>query len=163
MVRDEATGYIIGWKKKFRDDLLQKSYKAYANLYGESRDSVKVAFDVLEELGVIKRYFRDIVHSDGTESNNVMYIELNPNKIREITFGKDKKAEKEKEPKAAKKESESAKAYKRAAKNVASTASGTIGRELGNSLGANFGKFGKKLGGNVGASIGRNLMGIMFK
>lgn len=88
-VRDEATGYIIGWKKKFRDDLLQKSYKAYANLYGESRDSVKVAFDVLEELGVIKRYFRDIVHSDGTESNNVMYIELNPNKIREITFGRD--------------------------------------------------------------------------
>lgn len=86
-VRDEVTGHTTGWKKKFRDDLLQKSYKAYSNLYGESRDSVKAAFDVLEDLGVIKRYFRDIVHSDGTESNNVMYIELFPEKVKAITFG----------------------------------------------------------------------------
>ena len=76
--------------------------------------------------------------------------------------GKASKAEKE-SAKPAKKESDTAKAYKRAAKSVASTATGTIGREIGNSIGSSFGKFGKKLGGNVGASIGRNLMGIMFK
>ena len=76
--------------------------------------------------------------------------------------GKASKAEKE-SSKPAKKESDTAKAYKRAAKSVASTATGTIGREIGNSIGSSFGKFGKKLGGNVGASIGRNLMGIMFK
>jgi len=86
-IRDEATGLTTGWKKKFRDDLLQKSYKAYSNLYGESKDSVKAAFDVLEDLGIIKRYFRDIVHSDGTESNNVMYIELFTDRVRDITFG----------------------------------------------------------------------------
>ncbi len=77
--------------------------------------------------------------------------------------GKESKPAKETAAKPSKKESDTAKAYKRAAKSVASTASGTIGRELGNTIGSSFGKFGKKLGGNVGASIGRNLMGIMFK
>lgn len=28
-VRDEASGHVIGWKKRFRDDLLQRNYEKY--------------------------------------------------------------------------------------------------------------------------------------
>ena len=84
-VRDENTGFVIAKKKKFKGDLLQKTYKAYADMYGESRDCVKKAFDQLENMGLIKRYFRDIVHPDGTESNNVMFIELFPAELCKIS------------------------------------------------------------------------------
>ena len=84
-VRDENTGFVIAKKKKFKGDLLQKTYKAYADMYGESRDCVKKAFDQLEKMGLIKRYFRDIVHADGTESNNVMFIELFPTELCKIS------------------------------------------------------------------------------
>ncbi len=88
-IRDENTGYIIGWKKKFIGNVLQKSYKFYSNMFGESKDSVKAAFDVLVNVGVIERSFDDVEHPDGTISNNVMYIKLIPSKLREITFGTD--------------------------------------------------------------------------
>ena len=83
--RDEITGQLIGWRKKFNGDLLQKSYKAYVKLFGESRNSVKAAFDLLEEMDIIKRVFRDIEHNDGTENNNVMFVALNTDKIREMS------------------------------------------------------------------------------
>ncbi len=84
-IRDENTGFVIAKKTKFKGDLLQKTYKAYADMYGESRDCVKKAFDQLENMGLIKRYFRDIVHPDGTESNNVMFIELFPMELCKIS------------------------------------------------------------------------------
>ena len=88
-LRDENTGYIIGWKKKFKGDRLQKTYKYYSNMFGESKDSVKAAFDVLVEIGVIVRDFEDIEHADGTYSSNVMYIDIVPERLRDITFGYD--------------------------------------------------------------------------
>lgn len=88
-LRDENTGYIIGWKKKFKGDRLQKTYKYYSNMFGESKDSVKAAFDVLVELGVIVRDFVSIEHADGTYSSNVMYIDIVTDRLRDITFGYD--------------------------------------------------------------------------
>lgn len=88
-LRDENTGYIIGWKKKFKGDRLQKTYKYYSNMYGESKDSVKAAFDVLVELGVIVRDFESIEHADGTYSSNVMYIDIVTERLKDITFGYD--------------------------------------------------------------------------
>ena len=55
--RDEQSGRVIGWKKRFKGDLLQKTYQQYADLYGESKRSIKAALDRLEELGVIKKEF----------------------------------------------------------------------------------------------------------
>ena len=56
-VRDEHSGMIIGYRKKFREDMLQKSYNDLAEQFGESKRSVKAAFDRLEELGIIHRDF----------------------------------------------------------------------------------------------------------
>jgi hypothetical protein len=94
-VRDERTGQVIGWRKKFSGDLLQKSYKQYENLFGESRRSIKAAFDALVGLGVIKREFRD-VKIGGVEDEktlyNVMFLDLNVERLNELTYPETKES-----------------------------------------------------------------------
>lgn len=95
-IRDRATGQISGWKKKFAEDILRQSYQYYADLFGESKKTVKMAMDRLEELGVVKRHFRTVAYGEGLVSNNVMYVELNPERLYELTYpeeepGRDKK------------------------------------------------------------------------
>ncbi len=85
-IRDRGTGQVSGWKKKFSEDILRQSYQYYADLFGESKKTVKTAMDRLEELGVIKRHFRTVSYGDGLISNNVMYIELIPDKLFELTY-----------------------------------------------------------------------------
>ena len=46
-VRDQGTGHILGWKKKFSEDILRQSYQYYADLFGESKKTVKTAMDKL--------------------------------------------------------------------------------------------------------------------
>ena len=53
-VRDVATGQVIGLRRKFKGDLLQKTYEQYANQYGESKRTIKAALDRLEEIGFWK-------------------------------------------------------------------------------------------------------------
>lgn len=84
-VRDEHSGKTIGYRKKFREDLLQKTYNDFAEQFGESRRSVKAAFDRLEEIGVIRREFRNIENS-GMVLNNVMYIDLCVDRLYTCTY-----------------------------------------------------------------------------
>ena len=85
-MRDEQSGRLVGWKKKFKADLLQKSYQQYADLFGESKRSVKAAMDHLQELGVVKRVGRDIQTEEGAVLYNVTFLELNVTRLRELTF-----------------------------------------------------------------------------
>ena len=85
-VRDQGTGHILGWKKKFSEDILRQSYQYYADLFGESKKTVKTAMDKLEKLQVIRREFRTVSHGDGLVSNNVMYVELKPDMLYRLTF-----------------------------------------------------------------------------
>lgn len=84
-VRDEISGQLIGWKKKFRGDMLQKTYQQYADLFGESKRSVKAAMDRLEELGIIKKIFRDEMRN-GHLVNNIMYIYVDVDMLYRVTF-----------------------------------------------------------------------------
>lgn len=84
--RDEQTGKVIGWRKRFKGDLLQKTYQQYANLYGESKRSVKAAIDCLIKLGVIKRFLRDVTFENGIVAYNLMYIELVPTVLKQLTY-----------------------------------------------------------------------------
>ena len=88
-VRDERTGEVIGWKKKFHGEMLQKSYQEYANKFGESKKTIKLAFDQLVEIGVIKRYFFNIEYSNGRTIPNQMFIDLNIQVLREISYPKE--------------------------------------------------------------------------
>lgn len=85
-VRDQNTGQITGWRKRFSEDILRQSYQYYADLFGESKKTVKTAIDRLEELQAVKRHFRTISHGDGLISNNVMYVELIPARVYELTY-----------------------------------------------------------------------------
>ena len=85
-VRDQGTGHILGWKKKFSEDILRQSYQYYADLFGESKKTVKTAMDKLEQLQVIRREFRTVSYGDGLVCNNVMYVELKPDMLYRLTF-----------------------------------------------------------------------------
>ena len=85
-VRDEHSGMTIGYRRKFREDLLQKTYNDFAEQFGESWRSVKAAFDRLEEIGVIRREFRNIETNSGMVLNNVMYIDLCVDKLYTCTY-----------------------------------------------------------------------------
>lgn len=66
--------------------MLQKTYNDFAEQFGESRRSVKAAFDRLEEIGVIRREFRNIETNSGMVLNNVMYIDLCVDKLYTCTY-----------------------------------------------------------------------------
>ena len=85
-VRDPATGQVSGWKKKFSGDILRQSYQYYADLFGESKKTVKMAIDRLETFRVLRREFRTIFHGEGLVSNNVMYLRLVPEQLYRLTY-----------------------------------------------------------------------------
>lgn len=87
-VRDETTGQIIGYRKRIAEDLFQRSYDQFANMFGESKRSVQEAIVRLERIGVIRRVFRTI-EFNGSKYNNVLYIELFPERLFELTYPKD--------------------------------------------------------------------------
>jgi DNA-binding Lrp family transcriptional regulator len=75
VVRDEYSGQVVRVKKKFKSDLLQRSYQSFSDQYGFSKQQVKEAFDRLEKYGVLKRHFRTI-EANNQKYNNVLFIEL---------------------------------------------------------------------------------------
>lgn len=85
-VRDEHSGMLKGYRKKFREDMLQKSYNDLAEQFGESKRSVKAAMDRLEEIGVIKKIFLNKTLNNGIVVNNVMYVDLCIEKLYEYTY-----------------------------------------------------------------------------
>lgn len=84
IVRDEDSGHIVSVKKKFKADLLQRSYQSLADQFGFSRKQVKEALDRLEKFGVIKRHFRS-VDVNGQKLSNVLFIELVTHVLFKVT------------------------------------------------------------------------------
>ena len=83
-IRDEQTGALCGYKKKFSADLLQRSYSDIADFFGCSKVEATRAVVALEQLGLIQREFRTIV-INGVRCNNVLFIRLFPEKLKAIT------------------------------------------------------------------------------
>jgi len=95
-VRDEGTGQVTGWKKRFKGDMLQKTYQQYSDLFGESKRSIKAAFDRLEGLGVIKRFFRNVTCQSGLVLNNVMFVGLDTDILYKLTYPEGKPEDRDK-------------------------------------------------------------------
>lgn len=83
-IRDEATGMVIGYKKKFKADLLQRSYDSIAAKFGITKTHATAIIKFLEDLGVLKRIFRTITVGD-VKCSNVLFIELVPSVIDAIS------------------------------------------------------------------------------
>lgn len=87
-IRSEETGALEGYKKKFAADYLQMSYGALEEKFGIKRDSLRRAFQRLEDLGAVKRIFRDIEAANGNVIRNAMFVQIFPECIYKISsFG----------------------------------------------------------------------------
>lgn len=89
IIRDEATGRVLGYRKKFKADKLQRSYDQFANQFGYSKNQVRRALKRLEDQGLIMLELRNITTNTGLKLANVMYIEPIPEEIEKITHTKD--------------------------------------------------------------------------
>jgi hypothetical protein len=82
-IRDENLSSITV-KKKFKEDLLQRSYDQLADYFGITKRQATDAVIFLEKLGAVKRHFRTVVQN-GVKMNNVLYIELKPKGVYKLT------------------------------------------------------------------------------
>ena len=84
-IRDEGSGQVIGYQKKFKDDLLQRSYAQIAEQFGCSAGQAKDAIVFLEEMGVVRREFRTL-RSNGMVYANVLYLALDVERLKTLTY-----------------------------------------------------------------------------
>lgn len=85
-IRDEGTGDLLRFEKRFKADLLQRSYRQIENRFGVTKKQARTALDFLCKKGVIIKHLRDELTSEGVMLHNNMYLELVPEKLRELTF-----------------------------------------------------------------------------
>lgn len=83
-IKDESSGLVVGYKKKFKADLLQRSYSAIANKFGVTKRVAMETIMFLEELGVVKKECRTITVGE-QKIGNVLFIALVPEKVAEIS------------------------------------------------------------------------------
>lgn len=84
ILRDENSGKIIGYRKKFKEDILQRGYKEIESLFGFSKKQIREALTRLEKIGALKREFRNI-QIRGALLTNVMYLRIFPSVIKSLT------------------------------------------------------------------------------
>jgi hypothetical protein len=82
-VYDRQTKTITNYQKKFKEDILQKSYRELSIKFSLTKNQVKSAILFLEKKDLIERDIRNI-NQDSTPINNVLYINLKFEKLLEI-------------------------------------------------------------------------------
>jgi DnaD/phage-associated family protein len=85
LVRGEK-GDVIGTRTKFKGDMLQKSYQAFADTYGFTKRQVKEAVDFLVDHHLLIREFRTITTSSIVLSN-VMYVQPVAGNVQRVMMG----------------------------------------------------------------------------
>mgnify|MGYP000823516858 FL=1 len=85
-VRDERTDEVIAYRKRFKADLLQRSYADLAQQFGISKREATNAVVALEKIGVVRRHLRTI-DVNGTKMANVLFLELVPKALLALTCG----------------------------------------------------------------------------
>lgn len=72
-IKCERTGRLLGYKKKFRADMLQRSNGSFADQFGLTKRQIAEGLKRLEDAGLIHREFRTIETSQG-KIGNVQYL-----------------------------------------------------------------------------------------
>lgn len=85
-VRDEGSGDLMGYRKKFKADYLQRSYRQIEERFGVTRKQARTALDFLCDKGVIRKHLREEVTGEGMKLFNCMYLELVPEVLVKLTF-----------------------------------------------------------------------------
>lgn len=83
-VRAES-GELVGYKKRFQADLLQRSYSQIEQVFGFTKKEAQRALQTLERLDVVHKIFRT-ENIGGTRHNNIMYLSLNVEALERLTY-----------------------------------------------------------------------------
>ncbi|WP_199326332.1 hypothetical protein [Nostoc parmelioides] len=83
--RDELTGEEVGWKKKFKEDVLRRNPDAFAESLNASPRCVRESMHLLEKMGLIKIILQPIQTGYGVLPN-VMHIDICPEALAAITY-----------------------------------------------------------------------------
>lgn len=84
-VRNETTGELTGYRKRFHGDKLQRNYQAFADQFGFSKREATDALKRLRDAGLITLELRTINTTAGSVMSNVLFIGVNPGAIAHIT------------------------------------------------------------------------------
>jgi hypothetical protein len=86
-VRDEITGRLLGYKRKFRGERLQRSYEQQGEMLGLTKDQARDAMNRLAEAGLLIITVENGVRfGNGVIGNGVVYVEPIPEALAEITY-----------------------------------------------------------------------------
>lgn len=85
IIRDEEIGMTVGMSKRFKADLLQRSYDSFSSQFGLTKRQVKDCIDRLCEHGVIYREFRT-VQTNATTLFNVLFIGVNAGVLSSVSM-----------------------------------------------------------------------------
>jgi hypothetical protein len=80
--RDELTGEEVGWKKKFKEDVLRRNPDAFAESLNASPRCVRESMHLLEKMGLIKIILQPVQTCYGVLPN-VMHIDICPEALAE--------------------------------------------------------------------------------
>jgi len=86
-VRDEQTGAVTGYIKRFHGDKLQRSYQSFSDQFGFSKREVTDALKRLRDAGLITLELRSVTVQGGMTLNNVLFIEPVADSVEAITTG----------------------------------------------------------------------------
>ena len=84
-VRDECSGQLTGWKKKFKGEKFQRSLDSFCNFYGVSEKLIRTSIRLLEQLGLIVSETLPIQTPFGTIPN-ALHITPVPSAIADISY-----------------------------------------------------------------------------
>lgn len=84
-IRDETTGHITGYQKKFAEDKLQRNAEYFALLFGTTDRIARDSLKLLEELDLIDTELRAVRTNQGTIPTQ-MFIGLHAEQIAAITY-----------------------------------------------------------------------------
>ncbi|SUX99649.1 replication protein [Citrobacter youngae] len=84
-VRNETTGELTGYRKRFHGDKLQRNYQAFADQFGFSKREATDALKRLRDAGLITLELRTVNTTAGSVMSNVLFIGVNPGAIAHIT------------------------------------------------------------------------------
>lgn len=84
-VRDEHTGALLGYRKRFQGDKLQRSYQEFAEQFGFGKRETADALKRLRDAGFITLDLRTVEMLDGVKCSNILFVGINPQAIAAIT------------------------------------------------------------------------------
>lgn len=86
VVIDEPTGEVLGWRKKFDADKLQRSYDQIAERLGTTYKQAREAVIFLRDLKLITTDFRNFTTATGLFVSNALFLEPVAEEIVRITY-----------------------------------------------------------------------------